>query len=79
MIKRFFKHIDTTARQFFCQHSKVKVIRYHASKVPPSWKPNLLYVDRHEVHNFVKCVRCDMILATEQREKLFEQKEDADE
>lgn len=59
-----------------CPHRAVRVIRYHASCVPEAWKPKLLYIDRHDVHNFVQCTCCGHILNTDQRETLADAKKD---
>ncbi len=65
-------------KQFFCFHSTVRVIRYHANVVPESWKSKLLYIDRYRVHNFVQCVHCSKVLNTDQREFLYQQNNIAD-
>lgn len=58
-------------KQFFCKHV-LEVTRYHRSVVPPELSRKLLYIDRHEVCNFVQCGKCGKVFDTNQREKLFD-------
>lgn len=58
-----------------CWHPEVEVIRFHRNVVPSAWRGKLLYVDRHDVHCFVRCTCCKAVLHTRQTTKIFEQKE----
>jgi hypothetical protein len=59
--------------QRLCRHSVVRVIRFHRGVVRPDMQGKQLYVDRHNVHNFVECCRCQCVLKTKQRERLYEE------
>ena len=47
--------------KWFCRHNSVEVIRYNAKVVPYEWKGKELYIDEHNVVNFVRCCKCKAI------------------
>lgn len=61
-------------KQLFCKHV-LEVARYHQSVVHPELSKKLLYIDRHKVHNFIRCGKCGKVFDTNQREKLFDTEE----
>jgi hypothetical protein len=64
-------------KQLFCKHV-LGVTRYHQSVVPPDLSKKLLYIDRHQVHNFIQCGKCGKVFDTAQRGKLFDSEDDYD-
>jgi len=61
-------------RQMLCRHNTVRVVRWHRDCVTEDMDGKQLYVDRYDVHNFVRCCNCGKFLETGQIDKLFEQK-----
>ena len=61
--------------KIFCRHNNATIVRWHKECVPNKMKSKMLYVDVHNVWNFVKCTDCGKILYGDLREPIYGVKE----
>jgi hypothetical protein len=64
-------------RTLLCPHNTVELVRWHPATVTRAMVGQHLYVDRHGVMVFAKCSHCGKVMATRQRQPLYEPTRDA--
>jgi hypothetical protein len=62
-------------KQFFCNHKELEIKRSHKSCTFYYDVNKILYIDKHDVVNFIACARCGKIFRGRQTQHLYETKE----